>query len=315
MRAYGDLPVDESGRRRAWDHGAEVDQVGLLRLQTPERVVAAAKLIRSGVVYSLNAPLDLLDPPLFGRAGYRHTVLEGGNGFDDRIDGFFPQSSTQWDSLGHVAYTRGVYYGGASSEEVSTGRRNTVDAWARRGIAGRAVMWDLAGYLHREDPDYDPVSSRAITVKELQQMQVDAGVDIRPGDIALLHTGWLERYEHLSTTDRQNLARDRQAVRAAGLEHTEGMARYLWDLQIAGIGCDSPTVEVWPPDESASATPFGFLHRILIGGFGMALGELWWLADLAAACRADGRNEFFLTSAPLHVSGGIGAPANALAIK
>ena len=59
----------------------------------------------------------------------------------------------------------------------------------------------------------------------------------------------------------------------------------------------------------------GFLHRVLIGQFGMALGELWWTEDLAADCEADGVHEMFLTSAPLNAPGGIGSPANALAFK
>jgi hypothetical protein len=61
--------------------------------------------------------------------------------------------------------------------------------------------------------------------------------------------------------------------------------------------------------------PFGFLHRMLIGQFGLAVGELWWLDDLARACRGDGRFEVFLTAAPTNVTGGIGSSANALAIK
>ena len=54
---------------------------------------------------------------------------------------------------------------------------------------------------------------------------------------------------------------------------------------------------------------------MLIGQFGMALGELWWLADLARDCAADGVYEMFLASAPLNAPGGIGSPANAVAIK
>ncbi|MEJ1231014.1 MAG: hypothetical protein WDM88_10925 [Galbitalea sp.] len=60
---------------------------------------------------------------------------------------------------------------------------------------------------------------------------------------------------------------------------------------------------------------FGFLHHMLLGSFGMAIGELWWLGDLVDDCREDGRWEVFLTSAPLNLPGGIGSPANALAIK
>ena len=47
----------------------------------------------------------------------------------------------------------------------------------------------------------------------------------------------------------------------------------------------------------------------------MPIGELWWLDDLALDCAADGRYEFFVTSAPLNVPGGVGSPPNALALK
>ena len=58
-----------------------------------------------------------------------------------------------------------------------------------------------------------------------------------------------------------------------------------------------------------------YLHQVLIGMFGMALGELWFLDDLAETSAADGVYEFLVVSAPLHQLGGIGSPANALSIK
>lgn len=42
---------------------------------------------------------------------------------------------------------------------------------------------------------------------------------------------------------------------------------------------------------------------------------MWYLEDLAADCAEDGRYEFLVTSAPLNLSGGVGSPPNALAIK
>jgi hypothetical protein len=47
----------------------------------------------------------------------------------------------------------------------------------------------------------------------------------------------------------------------------------------------------------------------------MALGELWWLDDLAADCAQDGTHECMVTSAPMNARGGIGSPPHALAIK
>jgi hypothetical protein len=39
------------------------------------------------------------------------------------------------------------------------------------------------------------------------------------------------------------------------------------------------------------------------------------LADLAAACAADGRYEFLYFAAPLHVMGGSGGPVNPFVVK
>jgi hypothetical protein len=74
-----------------------------------------------------------------------------------------------------------------------------------------------------------------------------------------------------------------------------------------------PAVEAWPPDREGGG-PFGFLHRMAIGQFGMALGELSWFDDLARSCRRDGRYEMLLMSAPLNVPGG-GSSAKAPAVK
>lgn len=58
-----------------------------------------------------------------------------------------------------------------------------------------------------------------------------------------------------------------------------------------------------------------FLHRRLIPGFGMPIEEFFWLDDLSAACATDRRWSFLFASAPLNVPGGVGSPANALAIR
>jgi hypothetical protein len=44
-------------------------------------------------------------------------------------------------------------------------------------------------------------------------------------------------------------------------------------------------------------------------------GELWDLDGLAAACAADGRYSALLTVSPLPLVGGVGSPANAIAIR
>jgi kynurenine formamidase len=267
--------------------------------------------VKKGTIFALNAPLDGVDPPLDKDRGMpRHRVLHqpepGYEDLDDVFDNFYPQVSSQWDSLAHVAYSGGVFYNGATDAEVTTGKRNTIDFWARRGIAGRGVLLDMERAL----PGYAPGGSTAFSVADLERARRRAGIAYSPGCIVLLRTGFLGWYGGRPRRERVALAAD---LHAPGIEHTEDMARYLWDNQVMAIASDTFAVEVWPPEWDA--IPFGFLHRVLIGQLGMALGELWWLDDLAADCALDGTCEFFLTSAPLHARGGIGSPPNALAVK
>jgi kynurenine formamidase len=240
--------------------------------------------------------------------------MAGGFAFDDKLDNLFPQASSQWDSLAHVGYDNDQFYNGATSEDVTSKARNTIDHWARRGIAGRAVLIDVDATLGGAGRGFDPATARSITVDELDGARREAGVEWEAGDVLLLHTGYLAWYGRQSTEVRTTLATSR-GFAAIGLEHTEAMAEYLWNTHVAAVVSDNPSVEVWPPDSRPESLPFGFLHRLLIGQFGLAIGELWWLDDLARSCRADGRYEAFLTAAPLHLVGGIGSTANALAIK
>jgi len=316
LPAYDDLPPADGGGRSAWGLFGEGDSVGLFNLQTAERVIRAASLIKRGEVFPLNAPIDLVDPPMFGRGAVRRTTLHkvDGTGFDDVLDNFFPQASSQWDSLAHVAFKKGAFYNGVTIDEVVAGHRNTIGHWARRGIAGRAVLLDMETFLGGAGQGFDPGSARSITVDELDGCREAAGITFEEGDILLVNTGFLRWYQDQPRPARSAMA-DPQRLEAVGLAHQEDMARYLWNAHVAAVASDCPAVEVWPPDWSSSAWPFGFLHHVLIGQFGMALGELWWLDDLAEHCRRDGRFEMFLTSAPLNAPGGIGSPPNALAIK
>jgi kynurenine formamidase len=295
----------------------ETDSLGLLNLQTQARVLAACGLVKKGMVFPLNAELDAVDPPLDSdRSMVRHRLLHppapGITDFDDVLDNFFPQISSQWDSLAHVAYSPGVFYNGATSDDILAGSRNTIDHWARRGIAGRGILLDLERALNSGGRSYSPDGATAFSPADLEEARRHAGVEFTPGCIVVLRTGFLGWYIRQPWRVRRRLAGD---LRAPGIEHTEEMARYLWDSQVMAIAADNFSVEVWPPAWGERDAPFGFLHRVLIGSLGMALGELWHVDDLAADCAGDGVYEFFLTSAPLNVRGGVGSPPNALALK
>lgn len=312
LPSYDDLPAAPEGGRSGWGLFGPEDGVGLLNLLTPERVARAARLVRQGAVFPLDAPLDAFSPPVSDTRGIpRHHVVHypGGIGFDDLYDNFYPQASSQWDSLGHVGYSSEQFYNGATDEDVAAGRRNTIDHWARRGIAGRAIVFDMVRSLAEAGRPYDPGTNTAFSVDDLELARRHAGVDFETGDIVILHTGFASWYMAQRTSQKLKVQR---AGATPGIAQGEDMCRYLWDAHVAAIASDTYAVEVMPP---TGRDPMGFLHRMLIGQFGMALGELWWTDDLAADCAADGVYEAFLTSAPLNARGGIGSPANALALK
>lgn len=315
--AYRDLPKGISGAGSAWELFGPGDQLGLLNLQTESTVLRAASLCRQGKVFPLSTATNLFDPPLFpGRTVPRHQVVQKSpHGFDDVLDNFFPQGSSQWDSLAHVGAAAGRFYGGANANEIRAGR-NSIESWSKRGIVGRGVVLDVAASrgTTMADPLEDwVVSSYAISVSDLEEARLRARVDFRPGDILMLHTGFVAWYASQDRATRLRLTQ--RGLKNVGLERSEEMAEYLWDLHVMAVVADNPAVEQWPPDMSQDAYPFGFLHHVLIGEFGMALGELWDLGALASDCLGDSVYECCIVSAPMPLPGGIGSPANALAIK
>ncbi len=181
---YRDLPELPGGGRSGWGLFGDDDSVGLMNLLTPHGVVDAARLIRKGAVFPLDLAIGFIDPPFFQRGATRHRVLERrpGFGLDDVLDNYFPQSGSQWDSLGHVPYERNSFYNGASSEEVKSGRRNTIDNWARRGIVTRGILLDVADDVAAAGGAGD---STPVTVEFLERARQRAGVDYRPGDVLL----------------------------------------------------------------------------------------------------------------------------------
>jgi hypothetical protein len=73
LPSYDELPeLAGLGMRHAWGVFGEHDRVGTMNLLQPSAVVDAARLVTTGEVISLDLPLTLPDPPLFGRQPYVH---------------------------------------------------------------------------------------------------------------------------------------------------------------------------------------------------------------------------------------------------
>ncbi len=297
-----------------WGLWGDDDELGCLNLLTPERAAAAARLVKTGEVFSLNLRVDRPDPPLYGRGAVKHTITGGGgNGRDDFLDNFWPQASSQWDSLRHIRHPEHGFYNGVPDDRIveGDGGKLGIDVAARRGIVGRGVLLDVARHRAASGRPLDCAASEPITVADLEAARETQRVEIQTGDVLLIATGWLKWYMTETTPEQRTSMSDRNQLQAPGIAATEDMAAYLWDSHVAAVAADNPALEAWPPHNSTG----GFLHQRLIPLLGLPIGELWWLDDLAAACAADGRYEFLLTSAPLNVPGGVGSPPNALAIR
>lgn len=316
---YRDLPYKPGNpAKTAWGLFGDDDNVGMFNLQTPERVTAAARLVRKGAVFAMNWEQEQPNPPLFGRGRFRHTVyreIPVGNHGDDVLDNFFTQASSQWDALTHVGDFEHGFWGGVTAAELRESGDKTrlgIDHWARRGIAGRGVLLDVARWRKAEGRPLDCAESDPITVADLEGTREAQGVELETGDVLLINTGWIDWYEQQAPGLRQHIAVI-QNLKTPGLECAEEMAEYLWDHHPSAICSDNPALEVWPPPNFME--PDGFLHHWIIGRFGMAIGEMFQLSPLAADCAADGIYEFLFVGAPLNVQGGTGSPPNALAIK
>lgn len=312
---YDDLPLSPYGGRHAWDL-PQCAEAGALGLIDDRARLEALRSVRTGELVSLNAALDVIDPPLFGRARLEHSVETKREGLvlDDRVDALYPQVSSQWDALNHIGAHPGVFFGGTTLEQQLSGEVNGIDVWARSGIAGRGVLVDMDTTMRQRHGGYSPGEPIAMSVEDVQAALTAQQTTLRFGDILLLYTGYLDWYLGLDGDARAAVSQAGPDVTAAGLAHTEDTARFLWDSGVTAVAADSLGVEVWPPDRSPGARPFGFLHSSLIGHLGMAIGELWELRDLRERCRARGAWDFLLVSAPMNLRGGIGSPANVVAM-
>jgi len=306
---FDQLPqLADLGLRHAWDVFGRGDDLGTLNLLTPERVLAAAGLVRTGETIPLGLPVTEPDPPLWGREAVTHTIYRSDrNTVDDRLDSFYLQGSSQWDGLRHVQCREFGFYGGCLDEPAPGRGRLGIEHWAERGIAGRGVLLDVARFLGARGTPLDALAPRAVEAETLAACAAEQDVEIRAGDILCVRLGWTEAYRALGPSERQEYATRTQF---AGLAAGEETARFLWNAHIAAIACDNPAVEVAPGDPQQ-----GSLHRRLLPLLGFALGELFDFEQLARLCAADSRYEFLFVAAPLNVPGGVGSPANATALR
>lgn len=317
LPSYDQLPVKQGAPAgSAWGLFGDDDEYGTWNLATPAKAIEAAGLVRKGATFPLNTPVDALQRGLFWfRGAPRRTMFDCSGGlrvsYDEYIDNFCPQSSAQWDGHRHVAHPAIGFYNGVPHDRVLAPGSTAlgIQNLARRGMVTRGVLLDVGRHLESQGTPIDYHSSQTIDVATLEACREAQGVQIRPGDMLIIRTGWL-RWVLAQTPAVQTELAEHLVV--PGLRACDEMVAWLWNQHVAAVAGDHIAVESWPPVLEPGR---GFMHMQLIVLFGMTLGEMWTLEPLADDCAADGVYEFMFTSAPLDVPGGVGSPPNALAIK
>jgi len=317
---------------RNWGRWGGDDELGTLNLITADKVAEAASTVKKGTVISLGGDFGANGPQ--GAFKFRFNpihvmTVDGGdaetlvkyapewarNSVAQELSSFFVdnpfrfnddmitmslQAATQWDALSHVYYEDKLYNGFPADSVTSFGAYHCgIDKVDVKGITSRGVLLDVVA--HRgADVFCEP--GNPITPAELDDIAAEQGVEIRSGDIVVVHTGWWTRF--LSTGDGGEAG--------SGLDWT--CASWLHDHDVAAVAADNLMVEDPDPANGVEGT-FLPMHMLCLRDMGLMFGEYWDLGGLAADCAADGVYEFQLIAPPLKVVGAVGAPVSPIAIK
>ena len=293
-------------RVKNWGLWGNDDQKGTLNYITPEKIVAASALIKSGRTVSMSIPINKNpDPdnaaPAIHYMAKTHDIFPGDVGVAGDFLGmqFHGDCHTHLDALCHISYRRELYNGLPSSRVNVTGAGCLdVTAYAQ-GIIGRGVMIDVPKY--RGVKWLEP--GEAVTAEEIIAIEQKQNVHLGEGDIMVFRTGQYRRRQELGAWDLSYKGQGRAGLDpySMPLLHERKISAFLPE----GDG------EVVPSYVEGIEYP---IHPLQIAAMGMACADSLQLEELAAACEKEGRFEFMVVIAPLRLPKGTGCPFNPIAV-
>lgn len=199
--------LQAQGTESWWPHpiwGAE-DQAGGSNWMTPEKVLEALSIIKTGKTYELgfmyknemplpgNREYELTIPPTMGPFGE-----EGMMGHQENFKANIGHVGTQFDGLGHIGKrvsdgagkTQDVFYNGFKVDEVysPTGLKK-LGVENVKPIITRGILIDIAG--HKNMPTLP--DGYVVTLEEVKAALKAQNIDearIKPGDAILFNFGW-----------------------------------------------------------------------------------------------------------------------------
>lgn len=278
------------------------DELGAANEITDAKVREAVGLVKRGVRYALGQVLEDGAPTQMSRywksalgLGHilpQHAFGENEQSFVEETVAGALHSGTHLDGLGHIGIGSRTYNG------IPYGDIVTSEGLRRLGIEGvppfvtRGVLLDVAALRGRPALD----ATYAVTAADLGEACERQGVDVRPGDAVIVHTGWGSLWM------KDN---DRYAKSEPGIDLSA--AQWCTDRRVCVIGADNWAVEVVPYPDQRLAFP---VHQHCIAKYGVYLLENVMTAEVAM----DGVSEFCFVLLPVRIKGASASPVTPLAI-
>ena len=276
-----------------WGRGGVGDQLGALNLITPEKRVAAARLVQTGRTVSLARPFPKQPAVNNLNPAQQFVQTHPGAAIEYLGISFHSTVSTHLDALCHMWDDEGMWNGASPDTVTAHGAQwGSIDHWAT-GITTRGVLLDVERHRGTHVTLDTPVHGW-----ELEAIARAQGVTLAPGDALIVNCG-REAYERAVAP--WAAVPERPGLHASCLPFIRqaDVSLLVWDM-----------MDLMPSGYDVVARG---VHPVLYR-YGVALVDNARLDGLAAACAEEGRYEFMLTLAPLVIQGGTGSPINPLAI-
>ena len=278
----------------------KTDQRGAANRLTPEKVLAATKLIKTGQVYQLGRLYET-GMPVFGTRHFslRIPKMSGPLGknqltwHEEIVSGELGQVGTQFDALAHISIGNLCYNGLKQSDIITPEGFNKLGVEQVGPIVTRGVLIDIVAYkqLDRLPDSYE------ITDKDLKGALLQQKTKIQPGDAVLIHTGW---GQHWMVDNEKYVDTEPGIGLSAG--------QFLVEKEIVMVASDNWGIEVIPNPDESLAFP---VHQLFLVKNGIYNLENIITADLAE----DKVYEFAFIFTPLRLKGATGSPGNPIAIR
>jgi kynurenine formamidase len=288
-----------------WDRWPDDGTRGALNHLTPGRVVAAARLVRSGVTISLSRPLPTETRPDVPEPADHHmtmlTDVDIGSGSlrfaKDYVGGdYHNEGHTHIDAFCHVAFEGRLFDGKPETTVTAEGAHAGSIEVLEDGLVGRGVLMDVPrarGVSWLEPGEH-------VMREDLETAERNQGVTVGTGDILLVRTGHARRLRELGPWDTGSAK--------AGLHPTT--ATFMAERQVAALGSDGNN-DTAPSTTNGVAFP---IHVLALNAMGVHLFDYLELDDVARHCADIGRWEFLFAAAPLRIVRGTGSPLNPTAV-